>query len=118
MNVMQCALCKYSECRPYLTVGNYKLVQCNTCGLVYTKNFSAGATSYDENTYFTLKHQYTERWDEFCRLFQPLIANICRYKRSGRLLDVGAGVGILLSVAAKKGFAVQGVEISSWAANF
>jgi len=117
-NNIECAVCGNSGYRPYFTAGAYFLVQCSVCGLVYTRNFKFSATSYDEDNYFTRKNQYTARWDEFCRLFEPLVHNIHRYKKTGKFLDVGAGVGTLLSVAAKQGFVVQGVEVSSWAANF
>jgi len=86
--------------------------------LIYTASFEDGETSYAEDDYFTRKNQYVNRWSEFCAMFESLLDKVVGFKREGKLLDVGAGVGTLLSVAARRGFAVKGVEVSRWAAAF
>jgi 2-polyprenyl-3-methyl-5-hydroxy-6-metoxy-1,4-benzoquinol methylase len=50
------------------------------------------------------------------RLFQArkLIRQIKRHRGAGRLLDVGAGSGILVEEAAKGGFEANGIEPSAW----
>jgi ubiquinone/menaquinone biosynthesis C-methylase UbiE len=40
------------------------------------------------------------------------------YPRKGRLLDIGTGLGVLILVAAKHGWSVEGVEPSTQAANW
>lgn len=101
-----------------MTSGNYRLVRCNACGLVYTADFRQEETSYVEDDYFTRKNQYVARWDEFCAMFEGLMDKIVRFKPGGAFLDVGAGVGTLMHVAVKKGFTATGVELSPWASKF
>ncbi len=114
---MICCLCDKPENVVLFFAGRHRIVKCAACGLVYTADFKTGAEIYD-NSYFTLKNQYVARWEEFCAMFESLMDKILRFKRSGRLLDVGAGVGALLSVAVKRGFSAQGVEVSDWASAF
>ncbi len=39
-----------------------------------------------------------------------------RFRRDGRLLEIGAGMGYLLAAARDAGFEVHGLELSPWAA--
>jgi SAM-dependent methyltransferase len=118
MEDMICGLCGSSISSGYLKSGDHRLVKCISCGLIYTDNFGIGMTSYAEEDYFVLKNQYISRWNEFCVIFEKLLDKVVRFKQKGSLLDVGAGVGILLSVAAIRGFMVKGVEVSEWASAF
>jgi 2-polyprenyl-3-methyl-5-hydroxy-6-metoxy-1,4-benzoquinol methylase len=118
METMKCELCGGSINVVLLRMGSHRLVKCASCGLVWTDGFGLGSTSYVEEDYFTIKNQYVDRWDEFCEMFDSLLDKIVRFKAKGRLLDVGAGVGMLLSVAARRGFVAQGVEVSRWASAF
>lgn len=116
---MKCALCGGQAVTPFLNAGSSRMVKCCGCGLVYVGNFKEGATSYAGEDYFTVKNCYAQRWDEFCDLFDGLIEKIIRINGGGgRFLDVGAGVGALMWVAARKGFEARGVEVSQWAATF
>ncbi|MBM3886598.1 class I SAM-dependent methyltransferase [Candidatus Dependentiae bacterium] len=45
---------------------------------------------------------------------KKIIEKIKKYKRSGRLLDIGAGSGILVEQAIKLGFYAEGIEPSKW----
>lgn len=42
--------------------------------------------------------------------FQKLLSVIAKHKRSGRLLDIGAGCGILVEQACKMGYQAQGID--------
>jgi SAM-dependent methyltransferase len=114
---MNCGLCGSTKNVMFLTTECQRLVKCKECGLIYTDSFGK-SQSYAEEDYFTRKNQYVSRWNEFCAIFESLIDKIVCFKSSGKLLDVGAGVGTLLYVAAKRGFTVQGVEVSEWASAF
>lgn len=114
---MNCGLCGGGDAAPFLEAGGHRLVKCSGCGLVYTGDFDPGKAGYKED-YFAAKNRYIERWDEFCSIFDALIEKVRAFKPGGKLLDVGAGVGALLTAAKKRGFEARGVEFSAWAAAF
>jgi len=101
-----------------MTAGVHVLERCSGCGLVYGANFSPDSVSYRGDEYFVRKNEYVQHWEEFCVLFGHLLEKIERFKPRGVLLDVGAGVGILLHVARQRGFITHGVEVSEWASAY
>lgn len=116
--LMNCGLCGSVKNIFVFSSARYKIVKCAECGLMYTEDFTKGRVSYSGDEYFTQQNQYVNRWDEFCFMLQPLLDKIVRFKRGGKLLDIGAGVGVLMFIAAKCGFLAKGVEISEWASAF
>lgn len=115
---MNCTICGEVDADEYLTVGRYQFVKCRTCDLITIANFSHEETSYVADDYFVLKNRYVERWEDFSTLFDGLMTKIGRFRKSGKLLDVGAGVGCLVASALRYGFSAQGIEVSKWAARF
>jgi len=111
-------MCNTSDTLPYFTAGSHVFEQCARCGLVFVANFAHEGISYKGDEYFVHKNEYVQRWDEFCSLFEQLIAKIMRFKRNGNFLDVGAGVGTLMHVARTQGFTTHGVEVSEWASAY
>lgn len=114
---MICCLCGNSGGDVFLTGPGWRVVRC-TCGMIRTDSLDGQGISYDDNDYFVLRNRYVQQWDMFSRIFEHLMARISRFKTSGDLLDVGAGVGTLVAAASRKGFAAQGVEVSEWASAF
>lgn len=112
---MNCALCGGAAASPYLKAGGHILVECAGCGLVRTEDFVR--PEYREE-YFSGADRYVARWDEFLAMSAALIAKVRRFRRSGVLLDIGAGAGALMAAAAGHGFTVKGVETSAWAAAY
>jgi len=86
--------------------------------MVYIANFALNESTYKSDYYFVQKHEYVKRWNEFCSLFEHLVAKVMRFKRNGNFLDIGAGVGTLMHVAKKHGFTTYGVEVSEWASAY
>jgi 2-polyprenyl-3-methyl-5-hydroxy-6-metoxy-1,4-benzoquinol methylase len=123
----------------YVSGDNFELMQCNQCGAVLT-NFNIDKAMFEK--YYT--HQYYahtpntqklhhrdkiqlnslklqmreklptfEKWcTKFLRNF--ILVNI-PYKKNGRILDIGCGIGNLLNVAKEVGFMCTGVEPSATA---
>jgi 2-polyprenyl-3-methyl-5-hydroxy-6-metoxy-1,4-benzoquinol methylase len=63
---------------------------------------------------------YSEKTDPFVGkskyvMSKPFIDLIRRFKKEGRVLDIGAGLGYALSFMQKDGFDVYGIELSSFA---
>jgi SAM-dependent methyltransferase len=116
--ILNCPICGSAVVNDYLATARHKLVKCVSCGLIRVADFRSEETSYAEDGYFAERNQYVQRWDEFSAIFDNLMAKIARFKRAGRLLDVGSGVGCLISSALRHGYTAQGVELSAWASRF
>jgi SAM-dependent methyltransferase len=118
-----CALCSDGESRALFTVDGALIVACRACGLVRqdTRPLAAAAV-YDAGYYATdnPKGGYANYFldaDVNRRTFRDRVRAIeRRYGRRGRLLDVGCALGDFLLEAKASGWDVEGVEISSFAA--
>lgn len=88
----------------------YRIGQCVACGQVRTIPLYGSTIkhSYDE----TDIKVYVEKEKEFRRLFREVIDFIQQFIRKGILVDIGAGIGLLVSEAQKAGFTAYGFEPS------
>jgi len=118
-----CALCPDGVTRPLFEVDGALIVECSGCGLVRQDTRPLAASLlYDSDYYATdnPKGGYANYFldsDVNRRTFRDRIAAIeRRYGRRGRLLDVGCALGDFLLEAKASGWDVEGVEISSFAA--
>lgn len=106
---MKC-LCGESEATSLFGSGLYDVIKCNTCKLVrIVAEPGAKKTGYykKEDVQF-----YIDKQDMFRLLFRKLLGNIYKFAPNGTLLDIGAGVGLLLDEARKMGYSVLGFEPS------
>lgn len=106
----QCILCESKQIRVF-DQAKY-LSQCSTCGLIFdnprpTVNTIASFYSEDGkyNAWINTENQLDS---QYLRILQ----RVRRYKKSGALLEVGAGIGQLL-YHAKKYYTITGTEIST-----
>ncbi len=100
----------------------YDIYRCCACGLlfVYPQPSSEEIIALYGDDYFKRGNKYSiaggrdhdpNRQNDLVK-----IAILQRYRPSGRLLDVGCGMGGFLEVAREKGYDVSGVEVSEYAA--
>ena len=90
-----------------------KIVRCMTCGLVF---------AIPEDPIKELTQDYVNMADpeylkeERGRRAQAdiVLRKIAKFKRSGKLLDIGCGPGFFLDQAKRQGWAVHGVDLSQW----
>ena len=95
------------------------LLQCGGCGLLCTDPayITPPDLMYDEG-YYSERTPYLQNSAFFLDMFGQLFDRIGRYKQSGRVLDVGCGVGQLLQVAQARGYTAEGCDFSPWATEY
>lgn len=92
-------------------IGKQLISKCSNCGFGITKKlkFQQGHYHRDET--------YIEEEKLFKNIFQKRVNIISKFKKKGKVLEVGCSTGILLTLLKDKGWEVKGVEISETAAN-
>lgn len=100
-------------------ISGFVLKRCRRCQLVGTSPTLSEESilGYYPATY------YGQSNIRFNALFERLVTwfrrrrarRICRYKRTGRVLDIGCGRGHILAHMRDRGWEVHGVELSDWA---
>lgn len=93
--------------------------RCTECGTAHTQQrIEVEAESTYDAMYFDGLNRYNDREAELQKHFGVLLDIIEHRQSSGKLLDVGCGTGLLLTVARSRGFKVQGIEFSQYASSF
>lgn len=100
----------------------FNVVKCINCGFIFLnprpiqKN-TAGL--YPEVFYYSTYSVYYKIFSLFFEFNQRSVSRFLkRYKKSGKLLDIGCGTGHFIAEMQKNGYDVYGVEVSENAKNF
>lgn len=103
-----CVLCESRIYRELFSVGDYKIARCKKCGLV--KTIGKQKVKYED---YHRDKDYESHEKIFKNIFTKRYNLISKhFKKPGRILDIGAATGILLSVFKGNGWEVWGVEPS------
>lgn len=109
-NDIKCLLCKGE---PQLFLNSY--VKCLNCGLIRSpgllKRQPKNWTKKDFAGYFQSR-------EYFDNVFLKIVKHIEDETPKGRMLEIGCSVGMLLTIARKRGWCVYGVETAKWAAKY
>lgn len=111
-----CNTCASNRYRCLFRIGDYKIIECKNCGLVYTypqTSLSELGAFYEGNFY---EHYKSPSPLEMTK-WGALLHNIHKLKKGGRLLEVGCSIGNFLNIA-KKYFEAYGVEVAQWSSKF
>ncbi|MBI4834625.1 MAG: class I SAM-dependent methyltransferase [Planctomycetes bacterium] len=127
MEYVSCALCGADKAEAVYTISDLKVVRCLKCGLVYTNprlSDDERARLYSED-YFRNQSSpdvpsfdYIQNKELFYADAQRRLRGIMKFKRSGKILEIGCATGGFLDVAREYGWEPYGVEISPWASDY
>jgi len=128
--VKNCNLCGSTNYWPLFTVKKtVPIVKCSNCGLLYVtprQVWEENKQLYQTESYFKNEnillygyHNYIDEEFLYRPLFERRIKVLEKLKpEKGRVLDVGCAAGFFLDVAQSHGWKAQGVELSSFAAQY
>lgn len=104
----QCPVCAGAHLVPIKGYEDTNLYRCSDCTMVFSRNIANEemlknfySNEYKRTTYFS--PITVSRYEHLLDTLEP-------YRKTNRILDVGAGCGFLLEVARKKGWEVYGTE--------
>lgn len=122
-----CNLCGSEQRQPHCPENGLGLVQCQSCGLVYVSPRPDANELYAlyGETYFHNNESgvvgytdYIKDEDNIRRTAARRLKFTERFVQAGRLLDVGCAVGFFIDEARKRGWQVQGLDVSSFAVDY
>jgi len=100
--------------------GGFSVVRCPDCGLCFVNpqlRQSELWKRYSEE-YFRKEYLPAYAAVDLHARYRSILNWLRPYRKTGRLLDVGGGVGFFLSEAKRDGWSVQGTEIAEYAAHY
>lgn len=103
-------ICGRSTYQKLFQAGVYEVVRCTGCSQIRTIS-PKGASHTQEYTDADI-HVYLEKQEMFREIFRRILRFIQRYQKDGVLVDIGAGIGLLVDTAKEMGFDAFGVEPS------
>jgi len=113
---VNCNLCGAGDTQIVYEWGKSNVVKCNKCGLIY-KNpripEKMVMIRYAVDEYSGAMFPDTKK-----QIYNREISKIESVVKKGKILDVGCGYGEFLKIARERGWAVQGVEVSSKCCRF
>lgn len=94
-----------------------RVVRCLKCGLIYV-NPRPTANPIYESYIQSMDNEYVQEEAGRRAAARVILDYLDSQRKSGRLLDIGCGVGFLLDEARKANWQVSGVELSQWAVDY
>jgi SAM-dependent methyltransferase len=120
MEGIDCPLCEKSRGDPLHLEGSFQMVRCPSCQFVFLNPRPTAESLYHfYQTYLPQEEPSIESWEKMMKPVFLRAANLLeRYRKSGRLLDVGSGFGFFVAEMKNKGWEAAGVEISQKALDY
>ena len=94
-----------------------KILKCNNCGLIFTEQYQK-PQYYKDRYEKMIDDDYLKEEKGRRKASMQILKKIEKYKKNGRLLDVGCANGFFMDEAKRRGWEVYGIEPSHWAVSY
>jgi SAM-dependent methyltransferase len=112
-----CIACGSQKERPRLFLGDCHISECSTCQLARTLPESyVEQSDYDQDQHFS--ESYARRETDFRRYSSLVLSWLRPYVPTGRLLDIGCSIGVLVDEANRTGYSAEGIDLDSAAVQY
>lgn len=110
-NHTNCVICNSDQLTVLPRYKDHHLVECQNCHFIFSQDIP---TREELNTYYNDNYDRTSYFSPITeKRYEELLDSWEPFRKNNTILDVGCGNGFFLEVAKKKGWNVQGIEISS-----
>jgi 2-polyprenyl-3-methyl-5-hydroxy-6-metoxy-1,4-benzoquinol methylase len=113
-----CPICNTQDWEYAQKVRGASISNCVHCGLLGTTNFLTGVNT-TEGLYETSQEEYADYRQYFAprrlAMYERVIPSLERFRKTGRLLEIGCSYGYFLETARRARWEAEGVEISGYA---
>lgn len=106
----KCPACRSSNRVLEGLKNSFEIFDCADCRTVYTGSLPQDSEKEDYDSYYSEANLSTP--DFLVARLIEIIGEFRKYRKEGRLLDIGFGAGTLLEVAQNEGWQVFGLEVS------
>jgi|TARA_B110000879_G_scaffold211061_1_gene302663 2-polyprenyl-3-methyl-5-hydroxy-6-metoxy-1,4-benzoquinol methylase len=111
-----CLICNSNNLEPIQGFEKVELCKCKSCGFVFCKNIPTKSEIVD---YYSNNYELTKYFSPITVIrYNEILDEIEKYRKTGNLLDIGAGYGFFLEIAKKRGWNVYGTELTDKAINY
>ncbi len=126
-NHVPCNLCGSDDRLPHCPENGLGLVKCQNCGLIYVSPRPAAEELYAlyGETYFHNNESGVVGYTDYLKdernirkTSQRRLRHIEKFAQPGRMIDVGCAAGFFASEAQKRGWQVEGLDVSSFAVDY
>lgn len=113
-----CNLCKSFSSEIIFTKNGFNLTKCLTCDLVYVENFVSESElkkmySFESGYHTTFLDENSQQLKYHLKQGYKYYKMIKKYKKEGRILDIGCSAGFFLKAAKEDGWETYGLELSN-----
>jgi 2-polyprenyl-3-methyl-5-hydroxy-6-metoxy-1,4-benzoquinol methylase len=119
-----CYNCNHSDHAEFKSVGDYELVKCKECSLVYISTFpddlfnfieEAKSEKTDDVEFWSVPEFIVKYKSIFDKYYNQRLERLIKYgfKDNSNVLDVGIGYGDWANKLVSKGHSVSGIDVSS-----
>ncbi|MBU4346710.1 MAG: methyltransferase domain-containing protein, partial [Candidatus Omnitrophica bacterium] len=120
LEYVKCGLCGADDTRLVTIEDSFKIVRCKRCGLIYLNPRPKEEDLLEfYGDFFSTDEKSVSQWSRLMgKVYKETKRNIEREYSSGKLLDMGCGLGLFLKLWDPKKWELFGIDISRKAVEY